>query len=96
MLRTRENHHDPTLLLFCTLYYLKNIPRIRPRLQRCQQAEWSGDTCDSPLPSSPQPSSNVFYVARRPRSFLGVPVVCRAVIPSDDPNPQHILDRFPR
>ena len=51
MLRTRENHHDPTSLLFCTLYYLKNIPRIRPRLQRCQQAERSGDA----LPSGPQP-----------------------------------------
>ena len=34
MLRTRENHHDPTSLLFCTLYYLKITPRIRPCLQR--------------------------------------------------------------
>ena len=45
--------HDPTLLLFCTLYYLKNIPRIHPRFPRYEQAERIGDTNGSPS-SGPQ------------------------------------------
>ena len=60
MLRTRENHHDPTSLLFCTLYYLKNIPRIRPRLQRCQQAERSGNAFTFWSPTR----SSVLYAAK--------------------------------
>jgi len=49
MLRTREREPPrPHIAVFCTLYYLKNIPRIRPRLERCEQAERSGDTDDSP------------------------------------------------